>query len=294
MAPHARPRTVALNTLTPKANILIRGKLSYSRLAKHIDGDELARDQQLSRTRGLQPIDKPYTTATVCQSEVQFKNPAGVNDPAARTPEEQYVWEHQYLSSNGHDTGWCYRAVNKSRNLPEVYQYNPVTHQYDRVILETNLDRNLDVTLVLRIFKGAMNNNGISLDKVLVNEPIRYFNNADDDLQAFGIVLNKNAETGTAPANDAAPAQPAQPAGAPAAQQNANSFAAPGAAPAPTATPATSPVPPAPGQNMGYTAPAPNPGQVPGNSAFGAVPGAAPAPTTGVTYDPRTDPNRQY
>lgn len=287
-APHARPRTVNLNQLTPKTTILIRGKLSYSRLYQHIDGEELKRDQDLNRQRGLQPIDKPYTTATVYQSEVQFRNPAGVNDPSMRTAEEQYVWEHQYLSNNSPDMGWCFRAINKSRNLPEIYQYNPTTQQYDKVVLTGNMDRGLDVTLVLRIFKGSMHNNGISLDKVLVNEPIRYFSSADADLQAFGIVLNNQTAENSAPTVHA-PAQTPTQAPAPAATPAPNGFAA-----APTNVP---PVPPAPGTG-GYNAPAPGQVAPAGNSAFGAQPtqpaGRQAPVTPGIGYNPQDDPNRQY
>lgn len=280
--------TVGLNDLTPKSLICVRGRLTYSRLAKHIDGEELERDNARRKASNGNPINRPYTTATICDARVLFVNPQAEQNPTLRTREETYALEHMYQSMNNKNSGWNYNAVNKSRNLPRVFEYNRESGKYDPVSLTGELDNGLDVTLVMRVFKGQNGNNGISLDQVCINEPVRYYSGGID-LSAYGIITSESVAP--APTEAAAPVQPTQPVApiapvAPAAQPVTGGFATQPAAPA----------------AMPYQAPAPAgmPAAPAGPSAFGAYP-AAPAPAApvapapgGIQYNPANDPSRQY
>lgn len=207
--------TVNLNQLAPNATVLVRGKLAYSRLAKQIDGEELQKDMQRRQQKGWIPIEKPYTTATINNAQVIYAN------PQQKTPVEIYVEEHFYQSRSQHAQGWSYTANNKGKNLPYICEMKG--NNAMQVIPEGELANGLDVTLVLRVFKGKPNN-GLSLDGVIVNEPIRYYNggNAGAGLANLGITFVPAAAPAAAPASapvteSVEPAAPVQaPATAPA------------------------------------------------------------------------------
>lgn len=245
-------RTVTTNQLTPGTLIAVRGKLSYSRLTSRIEGEELRKDMARRQQKGWIPIDKPYTTATIEQAEVICKNPQN------RTPEEVYALESLYTSTTKQQAGYQFTANNKGTlNLPYIAQRDMSKPSVVKQVLpEGELASGLDVTLILRVFKGKPNN-GVTLDGVIVNEPIRYFDSAraGAGLDQLGIsfeALPAGAiPTSTPSAEPAAPvmapsapatdyaahtdapfsSQPAQPVSQPAYNQNAY-----GASPAPAQT----------------------------------------------------------
>lgn len=189
-------RTVTTNQLTPGRIFLVRGKVGFSRLTSRIEGEELQQDIQRRRSKGWLPIEKPYTTITINQAEVIVKDRNNIQ------PEEQYAIESLYTSSSQRGQGgYSYTANNKgTRALP----YIAVTRAgaqgiVDQIQPEGELANGLDVTLVMRVFKGKPNM-GVSLDGVIVNEPIRYFDNtrAGVGLDGFGITFNPLAP-GTLP-----------------------------------------------------------------------------------------------
>lgn len=218
-------RTVNLNQLVPNTTILVRGKLAYSRLARQIDGEELQKDMSRRQQKGWIPIEKPYTTATINNAAV-IPSANGQKGPA-----DIYVEEHFYQSRSNQATGWSFTANNKGKNLPWVAEMQGT--QAIQVIPEGELANGLDVTLVLRVFKGKPNN-GLSLDGVIVNEPIRYFNGtAGAGLADMGITFVPAANAPKAPAAQPAPAPAVAPAAAPAGfPADENPFGTPVTAPA--------------------------------------------------------------
>lgn len=189
-------RTVTTNQLTPGRIFLVRGKVGFSRLTSRIEGEELQQDIQRRRSKGWLPIEKPYTTITINQAEVIVKDRNNIQ------PEEQYAIESLYTSSSQRGQGgYSYTANNKgTRALPYIAVTRAgVQGIVDQIQPEGELANGLDVTLVMRVFKGKPNM-GVSLDGVIVNEPIRYFDNtrAGVGLDGFGITFNPLAP-GTLP-----------------------------------------------------------------------------------------------
>jgi hypothetical protein len=213
-------KTISNNQLTPDAVYFVRGKVGYSRITRHTTDEE----RETANKRRTHPIDKNYTSVTLYDAQVLAK------DPQNPTIEERYAVECLYHSSSPNYPGNNFQAMNKSRNLPQVGVIQAGTNHYDGINIKSELASGLDVTLVMRVFKGQ-GNNGVSLDKVLVNEPIRYYggnSNVDKALEDLGITFSPAVPEPEV--QNEAPAAAAQQAEytAPAAQtqvQDANPFA---------------------------------------------------------------------
>lgn len=176
---------VSANQLTPNTTVHIKGKLTYSRLAKLVDGEDLAKADAMRLKNNMNPIGRAHTSVNLSEAEVVFA------DPANPTPEEIFVSERRYVSTKHADHGQCYSMDNKSTNLPIVGLQN-AAGEVEQVVLESDLAAGLEVTLVLRIYKPkGYANCGLSLDLVLLHEPIRYYNPGvnTSELAARGIIF---------------------------------------------------------------------------------------------------------
>jgi len=185
---------IKINDLTPDTTYLLRGKVAYSRVSRHTTDEERIKDNQ----RRTYKIDKNYTNITIYDVQILCK------DPTNPTIEEQYAAECLYKSHVDKYTGKSFSALNKSENLPKVGVIDEKTGEYSSVKLQGELAQGLDVTIVMRVFKGKNSmNNGVSLDTILVNEPLRYFSNniVEKDLEARGIIFHDEAPM-EAPAGD--------------------------------------------------------------------------------------------
>lgn len=205
--------------LTPNATVLLRGKTTFSRLAKLIEGQDLINSDANRAKNGMTPVGRPHTSINLAHAEVVFAT------PGQPTPEEIFVHERRYLSPKHPEHGQSYSFDNKSNNLPIVGKKNDAG-EVEQIILTGDLAADLDVTLVLRVYKPkGYANCGLSLDLVLLNEEIRYYNagvNAGE-LAARGIIfaapprqisgIGSSDEVGAAPAlpanTDAATGLPA-------------------------------------------------------------------------------------
>lgn len=296
-------RTVSANQLADNTTFLIRGRVLYSRIRSQVAGEELARQNQRAMQQGRQPRNRPYTTLSICQAEVVRANP---NAPMMN-PEEIFATESLYTSTTQPNNGLCYSADNTGNYLPRlcVQEGNMVT-ELSADEIHGELDNGLLVTMVMRVYNSGKPNKGITLDTIIVNEPIRFYQGgAAANLEKYGLTVNlqPNRQQAAAPAQ-AAPAmggpQPAYPAQAPMQQ------------------PVQAPQAPAPGvvpNNVGYgytpgmdtmpfgqgQAPAAAPANPYGNpygapaGAPTAAPAAAPNPNgaPGIMYDPNA-PERAY
>lgn len=296
-------RTVSANQLADNTTFLIRGRVIYSRIRSQVAGEELARQNQRAMQQGRQPRNRPYTTLSICQAEVVRANP---NAPMMN-PEEIFATESLYTSTTQPNNGLCYSADNTGNYLPRlcVQEGNMVT-ELSADEIHGELDNGLLVTMVMRIYNSGKPNKGITLDTIIVNEPIRFYQGgAAANLEKYGLTVNlqPNRQQAAAPAQ-AAPAmggpQPAYPAQAPMQQpMQAPQAPAPGVVPNNVGygyTPGMDTMPFGQGQ-----APAAAPANPYGNpygapaGAPAAAPAAAPNPNgaPGIMYDPNA-PERAY
>lgn len=296
-------RTVSANQLADNTTFLIRGRVLYSRIRSQVAGEELARQNQRAMQQGRQPRNRPYTTLSICQAEVVRANP---NAPMMN-PEEIFATESLYTSTTQPNNGLCYSADNTGNYLPRlcVQEGNMVT-ELSADEIHGELDNGLLVTMVMRIYNSGKPNKGITLDTIIVNEPIRFYQGgAAANLEKYGLTVNlqPNRQQAAAPAQTA-PAmggpQPAYPAQAPMQQpMQAPQAPAPGVVPNNVGygyTPGMDTMPFGQGQ-----APAAAPANPYGNpygvpaGAPAAAPAAAPNPNgaPGIMYDPNA-PERAY
>lgn len=274
-------KTITTNKITPNTLFFIRGKVGFCRIASRVEGEELEKDIERRRSRGWNAIEKPYTTITIHDAQVL------VRDQQNPSLAERYAMESLYVNKDGITS---YTANSKSPvSLPYVavaHTDNPMV--VDQVKPEGELANGLDVTLVMRVFKSARNN-GVGLDGVIVNEPVRYFTGigaSGSDLDKYGITFNPLKD-----ADDIAPAQPAQQPAVPA-QPAQPAYAQPTASPfATTQQPAAPAAPQQPAVAQMPVSPMSNP------MGFAPVSPMTPAqPDGGIRYDPNQpgDENRGY
>lgn len=174
--------SINANQLTPETRVLITGRTTYSRLAKLVEGAELAKADAMRKGN---PINRPYTICDLAGAEVLFA------DAANPTLEELFVSERRFVSNKYPERGQCYSMIHKSTNLPVVGKKNDAG-EVEQIFLEGDLAADLQVTLVLRVYKPKdFANCGLSLDLVLLEEPLRYYNAgvSTAELAARGIVF---------------------------------------------------------------------------------------------------------
>lgn len=204
---------IKLNSLTANTTFLVRGKIAFSRLARQTTDEEREKNNQERKAKNRNAIDitKNYTSITLVNAQVLPKN------PAAPTLEEQYAAQSCYKSSNAEKyPGWNFTAMNKSSKLPQIGVVKPDDEKtYTPISLDgKELASGLDVTAVCRVFDGKNGNKGVSLDSVLVNEPIRYYEGRtiDNSLKEFGLVFESskpnNMPTGNIAGTDEAASVP--------------------------------------------------------------------------------------
>ena len=182
-------RTVQNSQLKPNTAFYVSGELGFARITSQVAGEELRKSDERRSARGWIPVGKPYTTATVNKAKVLMKN------PQAPTPEETYAQESLYTSQNNNGS-YSYTCNNKGKFLPWVGQRN-ADGSVDQIVPEGELASGLKVTLCMRIFavRGRMNK-GVTLDGIIVEEPIRYYNKSQTSamLANSGIAYHMNPE----------------------------------------------------------------------------------------------------
>lgn len=184
----ASKRTVTTDQLTPKTTFYISGEVNFARINSLIQGKELEEKNKQRQMNNRPPIDKPYVTLTLI-------NPvAHMADPNHPTLAEIYANESFYpeRDMNKKETGRMrYEVVSKGTILPAVYQRldgNKATLIEEP---EGELATGLNVTLVMNVYKGNPHN-GIGLQAVIVNEPIRYYQGSiERAFKDLGLVLEQ-------------------------------------------------------------------------------------------------------
>jgi hypothetical protein len=187
-------RTINNSQLTAGAVYFVKGHVTFSRVSRPTTDEERIK----ANARRQIAVDKNYTTISLCDAQVIAA------DPQNPTIEERYAYECLYKSSKPEYTGHCFSAMNKGSVLPVIRVKNETTGEYDAVKIEHELANGLEVTVGMRVFKGVGGNNGVSLDTIIVNGPIKYYEpeNAVSKaaLKTLGVVFS-------APAPETAPAE---------------------------------------------------------------------------------------
>lgn len=272
---------IAAERLAANQTIIVKGKTSFSRLARHVSGKELEDSVRRAKAAGrLYPTDRDHTTIWIVDAEVQYA------DPANPTLEEQFIVQQLFTYKKGDNTGRVgYSIDDTSPFIPLVLvpdEENPGSHR--QLVLESDLASGLDVRVVLSTFKSkaGYQKTGVGLQQVVLDEAPKYYTQGVNtgELAARGITVSGgitrvSAEDAAAAAAPQAAAQGSYVGtdenGFPTAGPVAPQAQAP-AAPAPQAQAPVQPAAPAP-------APAPAPqAQAPAPVAQAPAQPAAPAP----------------
>lgn len=236
---------ISAASLTPNVRILVDGYVTFSRIASIVDGKELLAEQNNPNIKF--PQQKPYTRLVISRPTIIPRDPAG-----QLSREEQYIQGAYYTSTKTGEVQ--YSITNPSKFLPTIIQSNEQgTGKAKQIALEDELAAGLHVRLMLHTYKPQKYANlGISLDAVILMEPVKYFSdhlrstlaeygidyepmsqtekNAVEEKSAqaarerFEDAENKEAPPIEAPTGNAFmnTPEPAAPAAAPAANQNPN------------------------------------------------------------------------
>lgn len=246
--------------LAADKTIIVKGKTSFSRLAQHITGQKLADSVARAKAAGrLYPTDRPHTTISVVDAEVEYA------DPANPTLEEQFVAQQLFTYQKGDNAGRTgYSIDDTSPFLPLILvpdEENPGA--YRQQVLESDLAAGLAVRVVLGTFKSkaGYQKTGIGIQQVVLDEAPQYYSQGvnTNELAARGIVVSGGITRVSA--EDAAAAQaPAQSQGEyVGTDENGFPTAGPVAQPAAPAPAAQAPAPQAPVQQQAAPAPAAQP-----------------------------------
>ena len=184
-------KTISLSSVAPGTIIQVRGKVAFSRIRSQIKDEELRRANERNVQQGRLAIDKAHTKLSLKQCTLI------ANDPNNLTIGEKYVWERMFTSQKHPENGYCYEGLNKGKFLPVVAHriegHPNEIQQYEPSELLGELANDLDVTILMRVFESKPNN-GITLDTVIVNEPIRFYQGgAATSLAAAGLTLRPSS-----------------------------------------------------------------------------------------------------
>lgn len=277
--------TININSIEDNAQVYVTGVVDYSHISHPIEGAELEADNARKVAKGMRTIDKPHTRLTIAHSSIDYAN------PAAPTLAEQYIAEKLYTSKAHPEKGDCLTAMNKSKNLPELYCRDSITSRtLENITIDGELAVGVSVTLILRIF-ATKQNKGVSLDAVIVNnKPVKWSSGGysiAETLTERGFQIAPSSanvndvraqlDTNTAPTPVAQPV----PAPAPAAAPYMQTQPAPAPVSVTPVTPVPAPVQAAPMPAQPVPAPAaPVQPAAPQNAAP-----SLPIPPKGYTYD---------
>lgn len=185
-------KQININSLEVGTIIKVRGKVAFSRVRSQIAGEELKKVNDRNRQYGRPVVESAHTKLDMKLCTVLCQ------DPNNLTLAERFIQERLYQSQKHPENGFCYQAMNKGKFLPQICEPVPGTNppemrQFEPEEIKGELANDLDVTVFLRVFKGNPNN-GLSLDFICVNEPIRFYTPGNADaLAKAGIIMRPSS-----------------------------------------------------------------------------------------------------
>lgn len=171
-----KQRTVQNSEIRPNQYVTVVGRVTWSRIASFIEGDELDQKNKRRATINLSPINAPHTSFAIDQAQIR---PVSKNNNVL-TNEEIYIKEGFFQSSNQNPNpnarsyeGWRYSIDNRGNKLPAVYRRGDTSkgeknNDFYKVYPKYEIARGSKVMLLLRSYAGRMGNNSFSLDAVFI------------------------------------------------------------------------------------------------------------------------------
>ena len=143
-------KQININSLEAGTIIKVRGQVAYSRIRSQIAGEELRRQNDRDRQAGRPITESAHTKLDLKNCQVLC------NDPNNMSLAEKFILERLYTSQKHPENGYCYRAMNKGKYLPQICfraADNPNVMQQFELTLTT--DR-ASTTYALRSLSGSI------------------------------------------------------------------------------------------------------------------------------------------
>ena len=177
---------IKLNDLTPGDSAEVRGKISWSRLAKHYSAEEAQKRTSASRF----PITVPFTEVTISDVQIIGKDGKPVTNLSKATDIEKFLASKFYDAKAGRS----YNHRDKSPQLPVVIHNTEADGKVvgKQILLEEELSAGSDVSLLVSVFDSKKGNYGLGLDAVIVHDDqVRYYthNTLNARLAERGIIF---------------------------------------------------------------------------------------------------------
>ena len=194
---------ISTNDITPGAIAYVRGKVAYSRIATMYTQEEVEERAVRDRARGLtNPPTKPFSEITLKDVKIEIigEQNAVFND---------YLQNQKFYVTKNEPNTPHYSIRNKGNRVPNVFQKTG-ENTLQKMTLEDELARDMDVTLMLNCYSSKKGfNNGIGLQCVILNEPVRYFSSAGStsELGKAGFNILPEVESETAEPTNETPAE---------------------------------------------------------------------------------------
>ena len=156
---------IKLSNIPPGTVGLVRGRVTFSRIANLVEGQKLEEANQRAVSRGGFPAQRPYTSITI-------ENPEFTCDhPDMKALLEQKCYRRKA------DNTLCFEA--RSPVVPSIGHLDQTTGRAQELMLERELDKGVEVQLLMSVYYSKRNNkNGLGLNNVTILDPeIRYWGN---------------------------------------------------------------------------------------------------------------------
>lgn len=208
---------IRADQIRPGQNIIVRGQIEYIRVRSLMGPEDIDKLNQ-ARTKSRYKLDrnKPLTRLALYNAEVVPQSPDG-----QMTPEEYYVWERMFESSDKPELGKRWNIDNKGDKLPillsvvdgRAKQITDKDVPPSSMSIPTEPKRDQLISVILNVYPSGMGNNGIGIKTIIFHGKPEWFesNTSVDQsaLAALGITLDGPVVAQTGVVVNEAPTQDA-------------------------------------------------------------------------------------
>ena len=165
-----------LNDFAPGSEAYVRGRVRFGRIASHIAGEELKKDQKRKEAINREPIKDAYTTMTIFDPVILSNSPT-------KTDFECFLEKHRFYQATKSGGELRFEAMNKNpKGLPKVMHFQPTSNTYEPKELQADLAEGSEVILRVKVYKPqAYKNHGMALEAVMIlDQEIKYYQPSTD------------------------------------------------------------------------------------------------------------------